>query len=371
MPDIEDVMDVTLEELTTEQQLQLKEAIDQFQQKCLMSFSKNRSGVSYLKSDMPRVLLPGEPDTTSAEEKQEVFGMVQKALEDIMARHNTAFLNSFRQVMVGFSGPGVDKHFEGESRAAVNGQPVCQDTSVQPPPQSMSGQPTQHVDSRPVRPNPRQAIPNPRTYGEMASGTPGVQPDSTYRIAPANNRLQKNMYDTGYSEFVDYTAVDALQNLGYGGATKMLVGGSGNQDVNIDLLMQRMTNVLQNQFDLKPKNQGHVYTPPFPEWYNRVTLPHRVKAPADLTKFSGQDDTSTVEHIARYLMQPGEASADEAFRIRHFPLSLTGPTFTLFTSMPAHSICSWKDLEQKFHAHYFIGSNEKKLMDLTTLRQEQ
>jgi hypothetical protein len=44
---------------------------------------------------MPRVLLPEEPDTTSAEEEQEVFGMVQKALEDIMARHNTAFLNTF------------------------------------------------------------------------------------------------------------------------------------------------------------------------------------------------------------------------------------------------------------------------------------
>jgi hypothetical protein len=41
-----------------------------------MSFSKNRSGVPYLKSDMPRVLLLGEPDTTSTEEKQEVFGMV-------------------------------------------------------------------------------------------------------------------------------------------------------------------------------------------------------------------------------------------------------------------------------------------------------
>jgi hypothetical protein len=35
MPEIHDVMDVTLEELSTEQQLQLKEAIDQFQQKCL------------------------------------------------------------------------------------------------------------------------------------------------------------------------------------------------------------------------------------------------------------------------------------------------------------------------------------------------
>jgi hypothetical protein len=68
-------------------------------------------------------------------------------------------------------------------------------------------------------------------------------------------------------------------------------------------------------------------------------------------------------------MQLGEASADEAYRIRYFPLSLTGPAFTWFTSLPTHSICSWKDLEQKFHAHYFIGSNEKKLIDLTTLRQ--
>jgi hypothetical protein len=189
MHDIHDVMDVTIEELSAEQQLQLKEAIDQFQHKCLMSFSKNRSGVSYLKSDMPTVLLPGEPNTTSAQEKQEVFGMVQKALEDIMTRHNTAFLNRFQQMMVGVFGLGVNKHFEGESSAVVSVQPVRQDTSVQPPPQSMSGQPTQHVDSQPVRPNPRQAIPNPRTYGEMAFGTPGAQTDSTYRKAPANNKL--------------------------------------------------------------------------------------------------------------------------------------------------------------------------------------
>jgi hypothetical protein len=99
MSDIQDVMDVTFEELSTEQQLQLKEAIEQFQQKCLMSFSKIRSGVSFLKSDTARVLMQGEPDTTAAAEKQEVFGMVHKTLEDIMAKHNTAFFNSFRQMM--------------------------------------------------------------------------------------------------------------------------------------------------------------------------------------------------------------------------------------------------------------------------------
>jgi hypothetical protein len=180
--------------------------------------------------------MPGEPDTTAAAEKQEVFGMVQQTLEDIMARHNTAFLNSFRQMMVGIFGPSVDKHFEGESSAAIAGQPIRQD-GVQPLPQSMSVQPTQHVYSQPIRQNPYQAIPNARTYGEMAFGTHGVQPASSYRIAPTNNRLQRNMYGNRYLEFMDYSVVDALPNPRYGGATGMPVGGPGNQDVNVDLLM--------------------------------------------------------------------------------------------------------------------------------------
>jgi hypothetical protein len=149
----------------------------------------------------------------------------------------------------------------------------------------------------------------------MAFSTTGVQLVSTYRIDPTNNRLERNMYGNGYLEYMDYSAIDALPNPGYGATTGMPAGGPGNQDTNVDLLVQRMTDVLQNHFSLKPKNQGHVYTPPFPEWYHRVALPNRVKVPSEFTKFSGQDDTSTVEHIARYLMQLGEASADEAFRI--------------------------------------------------------
>jgi hypothetical protein len=186
-------------------------------------------------------------------------------------------------------------------------------------------------------------MPNRPTYGDLAFGSSGVPPNSTYRIAPASNRLQKNMFGDGYSKFMDYGAIDAFPNLGYCATAGMATGPTrrlGDQDANIDLIVQKMADVLQNQFGLKPKNQGQVYTPSFPEWYNRVALPHRVKAPVDFTKFSGQDDTSTVEHIARYLMQLGEASADEAFRIRYVPLSLTGPAFTWFASLPAQSICS-------------------------------
>jgi hypothetical protein len=139
-------------------------------------------------------------------------------------------------------------------------------------------------------------MPNTPTYGELAFGASGVPLGSTYRIAPSNNRLQKNMYGGGYSEFMDYSAIDAFPNPGYGATTGMPTRRPGSQDANVDLLVQKMTDVLQNQFGLKPKNQGHVYPSPFPEWYHRVALPNRVKVPTEFTKFSGQDDTSTVEH---------------------------------------------------------------------------
>jgi hypothetical protein len=131
----------------------------------------------------------------------------------------------------------VDKHFEqGESSAAANGQPPRQDASAQPPQQSMSVQPTQHVGSQSIQQNPHQGIPNPRTYGEMAFSTTEVQPVSAYRIAPTSNRLQRNMYGNGYSEFMNYSAIDALPNPGYvsygppwahylGGSQDRLLGG--------------------------------------------------------------------------------------------------------------------------------------------------
>jgi hypothetical protein len=194
----------------------------------------------------------------------------------------------------------------------------------------------------------------------MAFGSSRVPLTSTYKIAPASNRLQKNLYGGGYHEVMDYGAIDTLPNPRYGAA-------AGVQED--DILVQKMADMMQNQFGLKPKMQGPAYTPPFPEWYYKVILPPRVKSLTEFTKFSGQDDTSTVEHIARYLMQLGEASSEEAFRVRYFPMSLTGLAFQWFTSLPPQSVGTWRELERKFHAHYFSGSTEKKLIDLTTLKQ--
>jgi hypothetical protein len=131
MPDIQDVMDVTINDLSPEEQWQLKDAIDQFQQKCLMSFSKNRSGVPYLKSDMPRVLLPGESNSTSAQEKQEALNAFWETIEIVMVKHHTAFLNMFKQIMVGVFGPCMERILSRVSLQASSAE-VGETSTVQP-----------------------------------------------------------------------------------------------------------------------------------------------------------------------------------------------------------------------------------------------
>jgi hypothetical protein len=71
----------------------------------------------------------------------------------------------------------------------------------------------------------------------MAFDSAGVPPNSTYKIAPASNRLQKNLYGGGYQEVMDYGAIDALPNPGYGTIARV------QED---DTLVQKMADLMQN-----------------------------------------------------------------------------------------------------------------------------
>ena len=59
--------------------------------------------------------------------------------------------------------------------------------------------------------------------------------------------------------------------------------------------------VMRDQFGLKPKQQNLMYRTPYPAAYDQLSFPHKYKLP-DFTKFSGQGEVSTVEHINRFLM---------------------------------------------------------------------
>jgi hypothetical protein len=106
----------------------------------------------------------------------------------------------------------------------------------------------------------------------------------------------------------------------------------------------------------------------YPSGYDQISFPPRFKVP-DFTEFSRQDETSTMEHITRFIIQCGEEGNVNALRVRLFSSSLSGPTFSWFTSLPANSIIKWSDLEQQFHNYFFSSIHEMKITDLTRLKQ--
>jgi hypothetical protein len=173
-------MDVNIEDLSQEQQQQLKDAADQFQQKCLLSFKKNRSGDPYLKNEMPRVLLPGESDATTQQEREECMQAFRDAADEVLSRHHRAFLGAFKQMMVAIFDPGMEQVFNrtplqggtveiGESSS----QPPLRSQPVQPPPQSVGSQavqpPPQGAGSQPVQPPLRATSPATSTGQHMST----------------------------------------------------------------------------------------------------------------------------------------------------------------------------------------------------------
>jgi hypothetical protein len=95
---------------------------------------------------------------------------------------------------------------------------------------------------------------------------------------------------------------------------------------NIDWA-SKIADVMRNQFGLKPKESTYMYRRPYPEAYDHIAMPHRYRVP-DFTKFSGQDNLTMIEHISKFLVQCGEASGNDALKIRLFLLSLSGSAFT-------------------------------------------
>ena len=112
-----------------------------------------------------------------------------------------------------------------------------------------------------------------------------------------------------------------------------------NPNPQADELLLRVIEMMKNQFGLKPKGLTFSYKCPYSEWYDLVALPINY-SPLEFAKFTGQDSTSTIEHVSRYLIQLGEASVEEAHRVHFFSLSLSGPAFTWFSSLPVNSIAN-------------------------------
>ncbi|WJX12400.1 hypothetical protein P8452_02908 [Trifolium repens] len=105
------------------------------------------------------------------------------------------------------------------------------------------------------------------------------------------------------------------------------------------------------------------------EYVLQAELPRGWKIPK-FTKFAGDTNESTVEHIARYLAEAGNLANNEDLKMKFFPNSLTKNAFTWFTTLPPHSIHTWTQLERLFHEQFYMGQSRISLKELASMKRK-
>jgi hypothetical protein len=139
-------------------------------------------------------------------------------------------------------------------------------------------------------------------------------------------------------------------------------------DADHNNLTNQLTTILWESFGIESKGWERVYQKPYVDYYyNQLPYPRGYRV-AEFTKFSGEDDKTILEHVGQIILQYGEASANDAIKLRMFPLSLSGITFTWFTSLTPNSIFTWTQYEQKFYEYFYSGDTELRLSHLITIK---
>ena len=82
---------VPYEDLPDEDKDVISKAIKEFQNKCLLSYTKTRDNKVVQKYPLPRVLIHEQSDTDEADDRRFFVDAVNKSIHDAMLNHNTAF----------------------------------------------------------------------------------------------------------------------------------------------------------------------------------------------------------------------------------------------------------------------------------------
>jgi hypothetical protein len=138
---------------------------------------------------------------------------------------------------------------------------------------------------------------------------------------------------------------------------------------DLNNLTNQLATILRVSFSIEPKGRGRVYQKPYPDYYDQLPYPRGYRVP-EFSKFSGDDGKTTLEHVGQFTLQYGDASSNDALKLRIFPLSLSSTTFTWFTSLTPNSIFTWAQLEQKFHEYFYSGDTELRLSHFTAIKQK-
>jgi hypothetical protein len=108
-------------------------------------------------------------------------------------------------------------------------------------------------------------------------------------------------------------------------------------DADPNNLTNQLTTISCESFGIEPKGRGRVYQKPYSDYYDQLPYPRCYRV-SEFSMFSREDGKTKLEHVGQFILQCGEASANDALKQRIFPLSLSGIAFTWFTSLAPNSI---------------------------------
>jgi hypothetical protein len=134
-------------------------------------------------------------------------------------------------------------------------------------------------------------------------------------------------------------------------------------------LTNQLATIMHQSFGIEHKGRGRIYQKSYPNYYDQLPYPRDERVP-EFSEFSMEDGKSTLEHVGQFILQCGEASANDALKLKMFHLSLSSTAFTWFTSLAPNSIFTWAQLEQKFLEYFYSGDTELILSHLTTIKQK-
>ncbi|XP_016652443.1 PREDICTED: uncharacterized protein LOC107881902 [Prunus mume] len=109
------------------------------------------------------------------------------------------------------------------------------------------------------------------------------------------------------------------------------------------------------------------YTKPYPPEIDRTPLPRNYRLP-EFILFSGDGQTSSIEHIGRFTAQCREADSDTQ-KLHLFVHFLTGAAFSWFINLLPNSVKDWSDMERIFHEHVYQTNREITVAELVRMSQ--
>jgi hypothetical protein len=94
-----DILMVAYEDLPDEDKDIINKSMVEFQNKCMMSYTKSHDNKIIQKYPLLRVLMLGQSDTDEDDDRRFFVEVVNKSIHGAMLNHNTTFLNTFHNTM--------------------------------------------------------------------------------------------------------------------------------------------------------------------------------------------------------------------------------------------------------------------------------